>query len=287
MTESLIFWRLRARLDDAKREAAKDVDRRAKLAANYPGTASAYLDSVAPVDWREIARAAAKRRYARPTVWNPSYTDERGREWRWLEKVDGSGLIVVVDNATERQSGNRTTGYYVDPWGHGDSQYGVVLGTRDADSEGSRRARYFPAISDPHNDGAYRVLWTSCDTVDDAASEADGLAEREAEREREYQAAWSAGSHWSDLGQEVRDARKQLLEILRDRKAASGSTTLCSVIREKVESLLESIRDARVKRERLADGDGASDRDYESTFWTGEKRLREAFNEGAGCVVLA
>jgi hypothetical protein len=284
MTESRIFWRLRARLDDAKRAALANVTRRAKRAEKAPHLSPAYLATLYPDDWREIARADAKRRYGRGSPWNPGYTDKRGRAWRWLERVDGSGLAVAVENATDRQNGHRCSGYYVDTFGDGEAQHGAVL---IAGREESPRARYFAAISDPHNDGAFRVYWTPCDNLDDAAALADSLAERDAESQREYDAAWQAGSLWADLGEEVKQDRAALLAILGDRKAATGSATLCAVIREKVDDLLESIRDARAKRDRLAEGDGASNDDFYRTFWDGDADLRAAFNEGAGRQVLA
>lgn len=266
------------RLAHAKRVAAANVDRRAQLLRNYPGAAESFLDSLAPLDWRVIAQTAARKRYGRPAIWNPPYTDSAGNVWRWLETVDGSGLRVAVDNATSRVSDRRTLGYYVDTFAD-ESQHGVVLATRDCESP---RARFFPAINDPHNDGAFRILWKSCDNWSDAAHTADSLAERDAESQRDYDSAWQAGSQWADLGAQITAARKEALAILRDRKSASGSATLCAVIREKVESLLSDIRAAREKRAQLANGDAES-----FYFYTGDARLRAAFNEGAGRLDIA
>lgn len=114
-----------------------------------------------------------------------------------------------------------------------------------------------------------------------AAYAADSLAKSVAENEREYQIAWQAGSRYSDLGEEVAAARRSALAILRDRKSASGSATLCAVIREKVESLLDDVREARAERAKLASGDAEN-----LIFWPGDKRLAAAFNEGAGAQVL-
>lgn len=113
--------------------------------------------------------------------------------------------------------------------------------------------------------------------VRDAAFVAESMAEHAAEKERDYQTAWAAGSYWAQLGEEITADRRQLLEILAERRKVSNveAPALCQVIRGEVESLLESIRQARAKRERLKGGD------YEHFGWFGSE-LEDAFNEGAG-----
>lgn len=262
-------YAVRYRLEAAKRRAAEN-------AVKYPnGTMAA--DAYSP-DWRVVARANAKRRFSRPAVWNPAYTDDNGRAWRWLETVEGSGLRVVVENATKAANDRRVTGYYVDTDAT-DSQHGVVLATRDPESP---RARFFAAISDPYNDGAHRILWESHDDMDSAVRGADSLAAHVAEESRDYDAAFQAGARYSDLGEEIKASRAKALTILQDRKTARGSATLCAVIREKVDSLVAAIAEARAARERLANGEGESSDDWARAFWTGDKRLQAAFADGAG-----
>jgi hypothetical protein len=274
-------YALKARLAAAKTKAAENAATQARQLESYPGAHPNYLAQW-PTDWRAVARANAKRRYARPAIWNPSYTDSKGRVWRWLERVDGSGLRVAIENATAEAT--RHIGYYTDS-DCGDSIHGVVLSTRDPESP---KARFFAAVSDPHNAGAYRILWEAESDLRAAINEADRLAERSAEEERAYNAAFHAGSQWADLGAEIAEARKSALAILRDRKTARGSDTLCAVIREKVESLLSDIRKAREQRESLAEGDGLPGREsWGLSFYTGDKGLRAAFNDGAGAEVLA
>lgn len=266
----MIAYHLKARLAAAKTKAAANVEARARVLVTYPNAAPAYLDQW-PLDWRPIAREAARRRYAKRSPWNPVYVADNGEKMRWLESVDGSGLVVVCENATAKVNRN-TTGYYVDTFQE-ESQHGVVLATRDAESP---RARFFAAINDPHNDGAYRLLWRPFDDIRDARAAADSMAESDAEKQREHDAAWQAGRAWADKGEEIKGYRSQALAILRDRKGATGSATLCAVIREKVESLLESISEARKERARLANGDSAS-----FHFYSGDKALQTTFCEGA------
>lgn len=275
------------RLANARRAAWENAaKKRPKLLADYPGAAESFLDAYAPTDWRTIARENARRRYQKNgPQWGPVFMDG-GEPVRFLECVEGSGLVVVADNATERMTGRRTTGYYVDAW-QDRSQHGAVLGTRGEDVGGSPRARYFAAIPDPDNDGAFRVLWRPQATFSEAAAMADSWAERDAESQREYDAAWQAGRRFAEIAEEIAEDRREALQILRDRRAASGSPALCAVIRDKVESLVESIREARAARERLAQGDGEGAAYWRYSFWPGDKRLREAFNDGAGAAVLA
>lgn len=117
-----------------------------------------------------------------------------------------------------------------------------------------------------------------------AARHADSLAKAAAETEREYQTAWWAGSNWSDLLQEEQSDRRQLVEILQERRAVKGKgnyPALCSAIESTVKGILRRIKKSRAKRAELANGD--SDDLY---FCTGETRLQEAFCEGAGLQVF-
>lgn len=263
-------YALKSRLDLAKRTAESN-------AATRPDSAWS------PHDWRDVARANAKRRYGLGSAWGPIWSDDAGRTWRFLERVEGSGLMVAVENATEKANRDRVTGYYVDT-DQSDSQHGAVLATRDPESP---KARFFAAITDPHNGGAYRVRWAVESDLDAAVHSADHYAEQNAEKARNHNAAWQAGSYWADLGETVAAARKQALEILRDRRTASGSETLCAVIREKVRNLVDEIQDAREKRDRLTRGEGASNDDWGHSFWAGDRDLQAAFNEGAGHPVFA
>jgi len=115
--------------------------------------------------------------------------------------------------------------------------------------------------------------WNECameSARNEAARDADSMAEHAAEREREYQDAWREGSDFASLGDDIQAARREALTILAERRAVKGTDapTLCAVIRAKVESLLSDIQEAREKREELRD------------TWRPEN-LQTAFNEGA------
>lgn len=117
-----------------------------------------------------------------------------------------------------------------------------------------------------------------------AARHADSLAKAAAESEREYQTAWQAGANWSDLLQEEQSDRRQLVDILQERRAVKGSgnyPALCAAIRSTVNGLLHRIKESRAERAELASGDSG-----DLIFWTGETRLQEAFCEGAGLQVF-
>jgi hypothetical protein len=127
------------------------------------------------------------------------------------------------------------------------------------------------------------------DAASDAARAADSMAQHAAEQEREYQSAWAAGSEWAQLGEEIASERKAALELLQERRRAraaglDGYKAICATMRGAIESHLESIREAREKRESLERGDGGGS-EY-MLFWPGDATLRAAFNEGAGQTVL-
>lgn len=109
----------------------------------------------------------------------------------------------------------------------------------------------------------------------EAAYLADGFAEREAEEAREYSEAWQAGADWSALGDVIKSARSEALEILRERRKVPKveAPALCAAIRAQVSRLCDEIEQARAKRKELRD-----------SVW---RDHYAAFNEGAGRNVLA
>lgn len=122
-------------------------------------------------------------------------------------------------------------------------------------------------------------------TRDGAAIDADRFAERAAERQREYHEAWHAGQVWQQAGEDVQRLRREALAILRERRAVQGvdAPTLCGVIRSRVESILEKIREAREERESLMDSWSAPAADYAAPSWQRRKaELFDAFRDGAG-----
>lgn len=118
----------------------------------------------------------------------------------------------------------------------------------------------------------------------DCARAADSMAESAAEDAREYDEAWQAGRQFEELGEDIATTRREILAILKERRAVSGveAPTLCGVIRARVESMLNDIRANREKRAELRDSakggkpDAAPDT-YQARAWT----LWCAFCEGA------
>lgn len=91
----------------------------------------------------------------------------------------------------------------------------------------------------------------------DAAYSADGWAQHAAEEECDYQEAWRAGQEWSDLAVEIEEARREIRKVLAERRAlktagADGAETLCAMVKREVSRLLWNIREARERRETLA-----------------------------------
>jgi len=112
------------------------------------------------------------------------------------------------------------------------------------------------------------------------------MAQHAAEQERDYQSAWQAGSRYAEAGDEIKEARKAALAILKERRAVKGMSAypaLCNAIRASVRGLISDIAERRQLRAKLSEGDGGK---YLS-FWPGDKRLQAAFNEGAGESVFA
>lgn len=132
----------------------------------------------------------------------------------------------------------------------------------------------------------------------DAARSADSMAEREAGKEREYQTAWRAGNVYAETKAEIADDKALIRKSLTSRRALKTQAAraglslesdvyapLCDMIKSAVSNRLQNIEYCRDKIQRLADGDYYAGETY-LQFYSGEKRLREAFNEGAGELVL-
>ena len=124
----------------------------------------------------------------------------------------------------------------------------------------------------------------------DAALAADGFAERDAEDGRDYDEAWRAGAEYRDVGEEITEARKTVIVLIREIKATrkareelseagkagfddSASPTICAVLRAKIAAYISSIRVAQARREKLKD----------SVL----SKYHAAFNEGADEMVFA
>lgn len=118
------------------------------------------------------------------------------------------------------------------------------------------------------------------DSARDAARHADSMAEKFAEDERAYQTAWQAGSLYDYNRKCAADIRANVREILKERRKARGMgeyPALCAALKDLVRNLLCDMASCRADMRKLAEGN--KDDLY---FYPGDKRLREAFCEGAG-----
>ena len=221
----------------------------------------------------------------------------------YVEKPESVGLRLV--GKVEAECGGRngywskreTCGWYTDPYGDVFRDgtglcWGVVYQLAGRKGESRFVAGYqFGGFDDgPTLDlgtiyteprGDYDASPTELDAARDAARSADSMAQHAAEEEREYQTAWQAGSAYASEGESIAEARQAALAILTERHSVKGDKAaypaLCAAIRDRVADLLSTISEARAKRANLAAGD-----EPDLYFYSGEKRLRDAFCEGAG-----
>ncbi len=140
--------------------------------------------------------------------------------------------------------------------------------------------------SDPEEAGPFDTNAADRLMAKDAACHADTMAKDAAEEERNYQTAYQAGSQYADKKGDAEVIRKHALALGRERRAAKGAEgfpTICETIRGAISNARDKIGKLRAEMRKLAQGDGG---EYLS-FWPGDKRLKEAFNEGAGERVLS
>lgn len=240
------------------------------------------------------AIAAGKKFYGPPSLsgaWNPETKDG----YRWCENIRAAGLREVGEAHKLIRLGHK--GWYCDA--HQDEVFiGAVfqLPARDG------AAVYLAGYLDPCNEGAAFLSMETFygtrgesrsyegrddDAAREAARRADSIAEEYAEQAREHDQAWQAGGRWRDLGEEMAALRAQVREVIRAARGLTLPDAACKALRDSLRDKLAELEEARQTRARLADGDGESADDYHTRFYSGDKALCEAFNEGADARVLA
>ena len=264
---------------------------------------------------RDLAAGIA--RYPAPVKPFPAFgaADESG--YRWSEKPEAAGLRLV--GRVEADCGGRngiwdkreSSGWYADedmgnlcyglvyqlPGRNGESRF--VAGYAFSEDEGAtldlRRIYAEPAAwFEPARKSAsgytlggywnYQDNPCKMDAARDAAYSADSMAKAAAEAEREYQTAWQAGAEWADLGEDIANDRRKLLDMLAERRTVKGSAdypALCKALLREVSRLLDNIQNMRERRQGLRAGDASG-----LEFWPGDAQLAAAFNDGAGESVL-
>lgn len=123
-------------------------------------------------------------------------------------------------------------------------------------------AQYVYGYADPNNDDCALLSFDVETDLLDAARSADGFAEAFADDARSYNAAWSAGQLYRDLGDNVTEMRKEALAIAAEmreaRKAAVQAPTICATVRNQIMSIYRMIQKARKERAALLDNFGST-----------------------------
>lgn len=170
--------------------------------------------------------------------------------YAWIENTRDAGLRFVdfADKIAPRSI--KHTGWYTDGAGDLETLRGAVWRLNSGRG-------FIAGYVDPHNEGAAFVELRPISIDDEigAAHAADRIAEMEAEKERDYQRAWQAGRRYEELGDDIAQARKSCLALIREARAAckvlSDFATIKDAIRDHVESYRADIRKARAKRAEL------------------------------------
>lgn len=241
--------------------------------------------------------AAGKTRYPAPIKPWPAFGAEHDSGERCATDSDGFGLRFVGRVMAECGGRNGiwdnrdSSGWYTSPYGESDMLcHGVVYqlpgrngesrfvaGYQFTDCDGGPTLDLSRVYAEPRGFGYASAFET--DAARDAAYAADSMAKRAAETEREYQAAWQAGARYSDESSDLQAIRQEVLGILAERRALKGTTgypALCKAITARVRDLLDDMAERRKIMRNLADGMFG-----DLAFYTGDKRLQDAFCEGA------
>ena len=197
--------------------------------------------------------------------------DESGKRKIWVEDPHAIGLRFI-GFADEVCSSNYAYRGGIDHrgWFTNDFQDETARGVVYQLPAKNGRARFMHGVADPVNEGAamlaYEISegarenndrWGASYNPDarEAAQMADSMAENFAEIERDYNRASSAAFEHEELGESVKTWRRELLEMLRERRALreTHAPAICKGIRARVSDLLESINEAREKRAELVE----------------------------------
>jgi hypothetical protein len=261
---------LKARLQSYKADARHNAKQAEE--AHAQGKNETWIESYYPLTWQAV-RAKARRiatHWGFPSsVWNPPYRPKgKSYDSRWCENIHKSGLAVQFENAT-KEVNDHTIGYYVDSF-QDETIHGIVLRL-------PARRGFLAAVSDECNPDAARVqtglIW---DCPRDAARDADRMAESDAEEQRAHNDAWKAGNNWSELGQEIKDAREAIRALIKDARKVCSSLSIAprvlDVIRADIKAKRREIRRAFEKRRELVD-----------SVWSS---YADSFNDGAEEIVI-
>jgi hypothetical protein len=154
----------------------------------------------------------------------------------------------------------RHTGWYLEDDWSGELARGVVFQLPAAKG----KPRFLSGIADPHNDGPAILSLEVFDEKEEAARNADYLAERYAEKERDYQRAWRAGQDYRELGDEIAALRTDTLELFAERRelrklVGDKFKASCRALHQTIKANWREIKAAREKRSELFDTFGHVD----------------------------
>jgi hypothetical protein len=173
---------------------------------------------------------------------------------RWVENVScGLRRVGFADEILPRL---RHKGWYIDDDGDGEVYRGVVYQLPSRKGE----CLYVYGYADPCNDDCALLDFDTVTDKEEAAHNADRIAERFAEEQRDYNRAWRAARRAEDLDEEVKTMRRDALAIGEEMRAARKSNvvapTICATLRSKIFSLYRRIQKARKEQVELFDSFG-------------------------------
>lgn len=190
-------------------------------------------------------------------IYGPEWTPDGTRDrYRWVENASRGLRIVgaVHDIKPDWRPIVDHNGWYLDPFGYGDTVHGAVLQLPARNGE----VRYVPAVADPDNSDCYLVNFHDATAeLLDAVRWADGMAQQYAEREREYRLMESAELRAEELREEAGELRAKHSATVADMRAlrelAPDAPTACTVLRESLRAMRKRAREALKEAARLTD----------------------------------
>jgi len=200
------------------------------------------------------------RKNIKAVVYGPTNDTERMHGYRNVRWVENVSLGLRPVDFADRIVDLRHKGWFTEDDGdNGEVYRGTVyqLPARNGEEQ------FVFGYADPNNDDCALLCFDIETDKQDAARAADSFAKRFAEAARGFNRTWQAGERYRQLDDEIKDMRKEALDIGTEmrgaRKANVTAPTICATLRRQIMALYRRIQEARKERSELFDTYGRLD----------------------------
>lgn len=193
------------------------------------------------------------RKNVKAVVYGPANDTDRMHGYRNVRWVENASLGLRPVDFADRIVDLRHKGWFTEDDGdNGEVYRGTVyqLPARNGEEQ------FVFGYADPNNDDCALLCFDVETDKQDAAHAADSFAGRFAEAARDFNRTWQAGERYRQLDDEIKDMRKEALDIGAEMRGARkvgviAAATICVTLRNRIMTLYRHIQKARKERAEL------------------------------------